>query len=500
MIATERSDRSMKTPVIAWLEALPAVDRDALGRDYARAAFEAGAVVRTADGGDIPIPPLLTPEPISRAHRALMERDAHALVKALSRLTRFVLGPDGEPLRAQLFRAFGPLETEGLATFHEAERLATARVDYLVDIDGNHRALEVNATIPAMQGYSDAIAEAFLRVVGSARGLAPAAIAQLLDDNGRNTDDLLASLRAHFRRLGGRSETPSIVIVARAGDAQLGELRHYANRFSELGHPTTIAIPADLHFDRDGRLTTDGKPIDLIYRHVFARRLDPASDFARACLAPARHFILNPLASHLEVKGMLGWLSPAATDEGDAIATRIGLSDSERDSIRRALPWTRVLSHGATRGPANEPIADLAVEVANDDSRFVLKRSWDYGGRSVFLGGDHDDRAAARAGDVMEAGRPLGWQELVRAAVDDPRDAWVVQERVIFRPRPHLIAGENTTTRRDLYVDCSIYTNLGADEARPSGGASRAAPGKIVNILGGGGLAPLLLDEVIARL
>jgi hypothetical protein len=48
-------------------------------------------------------------------------------------------------------------------------------------------------------------------------------------------------------------------------------------------------------------------------------------------------------------------------------------------------------------------------------------------------------------------------------------------------------------------VDLSAYTNLNVS-ARPSGGASRASAGRIVNILGGGGLAPLVRDEVLADL
>ncbi len=489
-----------RRPLVEWLAALPANALADLAHRYAHAASEGGAVVRTPDGRIVPIPPLLTPEPIAAEHRALMASDAHALVKALSLLTRHLMSPDGAPIRARLFRSFGPYEAEGLAMFREAEHLATARVDYLVDPDGRHRALEVNATIPAMQGYSDVIAESFLRAVGAARGLDGRTIEALLDDNGRNTDELLASLRAHLRRLGGAPSEPTIAIVARAGDAQLGELSHYARRWSALGCATTIATPADVRLDGEGRLTAFGRRFDLFYRHVFARRLDPTCDFARALLEPRRHRILNAIASHLEVKGMLGLLSPAGADEGDAIAASLGLGDEERGAIRRALPWTRLLDHGPTRGPTGERLADLAAVVAGEESRFVLKRSWDYGGRSVFLGGDHDDLAARRAGEVIGADRPLSWVDLVEAAAGDERDAWVVQERITFHPRRHLVAGPDGASWRDLYVDCSIYTNLGADEARPTGGASRAAPGKIVNILGGGGLAPLLLDRVVSRL
>ena len=158
-----------------------------------------------------------------------------------------------------------------------------------------------------------------------------------------------------------------------------------------------------------------------------------------------------------------------------------------------------MLVHGRCHGPDGEAMTDMVGTVAEEGERFVLKRSWDYGGRSVFLGAHHDERAAERAGVVLETGRPMSWRELVHAAVDDHRDEWVAQALIRFAPRRHLVASEGGATWKDLYIDRSSYTNLGVS-ARPTGGASRAAPGKIVNILGGGGLAPLLRADVLARL
>ena len=52
---------------------------------------------------------------------------------------------------------------------------------------------------------------------------------------------------------------------------------------------------------------------------------------------------------------------------------------------------------------------------------------------------------------------------------------------------------------RDLFVDISAYCNLG-DAPRPRGGACRASGSRIVNILGGGGLTPLLPADVVSEL
>jgi hypothetical protein len=483
-----------------WLDQLPLTERDALARRYAAATASGGAVVHRPDGEIIPIPPILTPEVLTEERRNVMAADAHHLVVALGRLTAWLMSDAGREGHARLFGGFTPLEAAGLAVWRHAERLATARVDFFLDGAGRAWALEVNATIPAMQGYSDIVAESFLGEVGAMRGHDAASIARLVASNGRNTDDLLAALVEHHRRFVRRdAERPlRLAIVARAGDAQLGELRHYVRRFAEHGHEVELCTPDALRIE-GSRLVLQGRPLDLVYRHIFARRLDPASDLARALLEPEVFPIFNPLSSHLEVKGMLGYVSAAVAPGGAALAEALELAAEEQEAITRILPWTRILGPGPTSGPTGERMADLVETVAGEPARFVVKRSWDYGGKSVFLGLAHDDVVARRAGEVMGHDRPLSWSELVHAAARDGRDAWVVQEFVRTPERRLLLAGPHGAAWHEFYVDLSLYTNLGAD-ARPRGGATRASSSRIVNILGGGGLAPLVREDVLARL
>jgi hypothetical protein len=484
----------------AWLATLPDERRAALARRYAEAARADGAFVTLADGSEVPIPPILTPLGIARARLGRVSADAHALTAALVRQTAALMSdPTAAPLRARLFGAFTPLEAEALATtWRLAANLATVRVDFLVDPAGRHRALEVNATIPAMQGYSDAIAGAFLRAVAAERGLPEARAARLVDDNGRNSDDLLASLRGHHARLGGDAERPmTIAIVARAGDAQRGELEHYVRRWSALGHRAFITTPDAVRRDGGRGLVGDVAP-DLFYRHIFARRLDAASEFARMCLDPERYRVLNPIASHLEVKAMLGLLSAAAA--AAAAAARLGLDDAARDSILRTVPWTRLYATGATTGPDGAPIAELGAWVRAHGPQLVLKRSWDYGGKGVYLGAELDGEATqSRLRALTGSPGAVGWAELCDFALRDG-DAWVVQELVHAERVAHLRVEATGPVERALYVDLSAFTNCGNLPQVPAGGAVRASESRIVNILGGGGLAPLVLDEVLAEL
>ena len=83
------------------------------------------------------------------------------------------------------------------------------------------------------------------------------------------------------------------------------------------------------------------------------------------------------------------------------------------------MPWTRLLVAGPSRGPDGEAIRDLVRTGAAEPARYAIKKSWNYGGRSVFLGADHDEGAARRASEVMETapGSSLAWQDLVNAAL-----------------------------------------------------------------------------------
>ncbi|HEX9105232.1 MAG TPA: hypothetical protein VF997_23640 [Polyangia bacterium] len=473
-----------------------------LATEYATRAREGGAFVVMPDARQVPIPPILTPTSIERTRMREVSLQAHLITRALTKLTVDLMeDPSRAPLKQRLFGAFTALEAEALgSTWRKSEQLATVRVDFLVDTGGRARALEVNSTIPAMQGYSDAIAAAFLRAVASARAMPETLADALVDDNGRNSDDLLASLLAHHERLGGRTGSgQTIAIVARSGDAQYGELRHYVRRWEALGHRPFIATPEVVQIV-DGRAVVDGTIPDLIYRHIFARRLDPASDFARMCLEPEHFHLFNPISSHLEVKGMLGLLSAAAADDADA--ARIGLDADERAAVAQAVPWTRVLQHGPSTGPGREAIDDLAAWVRAHGRALVLKRSWDYGGKGVFLGSELAEGAAAEARLRALLGRApadvVDWDALVDFALAD-RDAWVVQELVPALPERMLRVDGGTADPRDLYVDLSAFTNLG-EAPRPTGGAVRASESRIVNILGGGGLSPLVCEDVLLRL
>jgi hypothetical protein len=420
---------------------------------YAALALLRGLYVVRPDGSRVPIPVVLEPTVVDVGP---FEEDAHVLVGAATRAAmRLPLEALGRP---------SPLERECLLARRgrgELPRLVTSRVDFI-----GGKALEINATIPAMQGYADIVCAAFFAALG-----APADVGA---QNGSNTDDLIDSL------LAVAPSARKIAIVARAGDAQQGELLHYLARMNERGLSARLALPDEVRIasEAQGTLEVAGERVDLVYRHIFAWRLDPACDFARALVQAERFGIVNPVALDVEAKATLAELS-RASDENEP-----WLSAKEHEVIRRRVPWTRRLD------------AASAARAEREQKDMVLKRSWDYGGKSVHLGIDTP---------------PARWRELVHAALD-PDDVWVVQERAPARTLRRTTAGRfervvervvegvvEAVSAADCYVDLSAFTSSGISR-RPRGGASRVARSRIVNILGGGGLAPVVRPEVARAL
>jgi hypothetical protein len=470
----------------AWLDGLPGQERDALASRYARALIEQGLTVYKADSDTtVAIPPVLSPEALPDALKLRLSHDAHLLLRATIKVVRAVAREGGE-LERRLTHGLTPLELD--ATTPERERfdqVATARVDYFLDSDGAPRALELNATIPAMQGYGDIIAHTWARTVGAARGLSAERIAAAIAAIGANASELLASVVAHHQARGGKARSPAILIVCRRGDAQIGELRYYERTWSAAGHRTLVAFVDEVEAAPGGKVRARGEDFDLVYRHIFARRVEPTSAFARLLTAPERAIIINPVMSQLEVKGMLALLSTGGH--------HAALDDEERDMVQRIVPWTRLVLAGAGLTPDGDKVDDLPAWLAAHPDRLVLKRSWDYGGKSVVLG--PDAALPATIARMQELSGASTWAAFVHQAAAQP-DLWVAQRFVPPTPRSHLLIADGHADWRELYVDISAYTNVG-EAPRPTGGVCRASGSRIVNILGGGGLTPLIPRSVV---
>jgi hypothetical protein len=467
----------------AWLGRLPADKRQALARRIMERARALGLVV-VRSTGDVDIPVTLTPEVVEASAIEQRAADAADIVLGVIRTVRAVLSQGFDTPRAKmLFGHFSPFELRCLSDWRQSEDVTIARVDWFIEASGAHRALELNATIPAMEAYSDAAARAWIETVGAEAGLSKAAIEALIQLNGSNAEELRRSIVAHGKF--DSDARPSIAILHRDNDPQLRELEALTRHFRSAGHVVALATPAQVSLDAEGRALVEGIPggtPDILYRHIFARRIPEGSALERIALGQSRARLQNPVNGQHEVKGVLAELSRIISEEDGA---GLDLTATQRERLSRVIPWTRLFARGACVGPDGHAADDLVQLVADQPARFVLKRSWDYGGKSVLLGPD-----------IVAAEGHEGWRQRVDAALAEGPGAYVVQTLIASPRKRHLVVGpEGSTQWEDVFVDASTYSATGSRDV-PGGGVARFARTGIVNIVGGGGVAPLIRMDV----
>jgi hypothetical protein len=336
---------------------------------------------------------------IARRHRL-----ASILSSAGFRMAQAVVqGPD----RALLLAALSPLERRLVERSAPRTRaLAIARVDFLVGAEP--QALELNATIPAMPGYSDMAAGAFLEVVGAAAGLDPKVRAALQRENGSNVEALYDALIAAFRQMRGRPPE-RIAILCRRHDSQLSEVNHLVRRFGELGTEAHRVYPDEA--GGDAEFTAHGGPSTWSIATSSCTGSPRPTPVPRGLLCRgrgARFPALQRSAAHVEAKSNFALLSRVVDEP--ALAALAGLDPEALGTIRATVPWTRLLVDGPARGPHGEALQGLVGHVAAHPEAFVLKRAWDYGGKAVFVGPAAEEPGFATRSEAA-FGRKLSWPE-----------------------------------------------------------------------------------------
>jgi hypothetical protein len=480
---------------VDWYKSLPAAQLARMANTFMDLAFAEGLAVTALDTAERrPIPSSLTPVVVPQSELDRRVLLAEQLTSAIAKIARTLLaGPD----RRVLLDPLAPFERRAVeATYQSVNLVATTRYDAYVASGGLLRPLELNATIPAMQGYSDIAAEALIRTVAAERGIPRYKAQGLIARNGSNTAALLKALVSCYRARGGKAHYPLIALAARPNDAQLTELTYLARSFTSLGYPTHVTVASTLQPTPDGRWADESHTVDLVYRHIFARRIEDSWPIAAGLLHPERHHLYNQVVAQLEEKAVLAELSRAGSEP--PLADKYHLSPEEVGMAERHVPWTRRAVSGPATGPTGESARDLRDLVRSSPAQFVLKPNWDYGGKAVFVGAAIEEpQARERVRATFQ--RDLSWRELVDTVFTEAEGAYVVQEFVEISRQPMLVCEPTGPAWRDLYVDFSAYASLGIDP--PGwGGVCRFSPGRIVNILGGGGVAPLLREEVAAEL
>lgn len=211
-----------------------------------------------------------------------------------------------------------------------------------------------------------------------------------------------------------------------------------------------------------GAVRLDGRVIDVVYRVFMVEDL----------LDQKSGELIDPLLRAVE-RGEVGMFAPmdaelygskAALAMLSDEANRHTLTDAERDSLDRLLPWTRMVrDETVTVGGERAGLLDVARERRE---QLVLKPTMMHGGLGVVLGWTVDAD---------------GWEAKVRAAVDGQ---YVLQQRVHGAPEPFPAAGGPVPT----LLNWGVYTvESGYGGAIVRG--STTLDGSVLNSAGGAALS-----------
>ena len=352
-------------------------------------------------------------------------------------------------------------EEERLARIHTGFGPAStaSRLDAFL-LPDSLKFAEYNGESPAGAGYAETLAEIFneLPMMGQ--------FARKYDVHRYSLSaKLLEALLQSYRDWGGPAPKPQIAIVDWKEVPTWSEFEILRARFEKLGTPTLIADPRRLEWDGKS-LSVDDKRIDLVYRRVLINDIvaKPAecSALVRAYTAGAVCVANNFRCKIPHVKTFFAVL----TDEQNGAL----FSLSERELIRKHIPWTRVVADVQTAHYGEH--VELLAFIRKERENLVLKPSDEYGGSGVTLGWETSEAA---------------WDEAIEHALTAKNGAWIVQERIPIRREvfPY-IAQAGRVDYRDMLVDFAPYLFRG----KLCGFLTRLSSTGLANVTSGGGQVP----------
>jgi len=319
---------------------------------------------------------------------------------------------------------------------------------------------EYNAESPAGLGYAETLAEIFRELPVMTQFIKKFEV-----QGYALSSKLLDALLSSYADWGGTSKPPQIAIVDWEGVPTWSEFEILQQRFEARGVPTLIADPKELLFD--GRsLTADGKKIDLVYRRVLINDLVARP---QECSALVKAYTANAVCVantfRCKIPHVKTFFAILTDEQNGAL-----FSHSERELIKRYIPWTRVVADVQT-AHFGEQIELLAFLRRHRDN-LVLKPSDEYGGSGVTLGWETGEAA---------------WDTAIERALTAENGVWIAQERIPIRREifPY-IPQIGKVDFRDMLVDSAPYLFRG----KLCGFLTRLSATGLANVTSGGGQVP----------
>jgi len=375
----------------------------------------------------------------------LAERVSDAAMKDAALLAQFHLR-DEELRLVRMGKIAGPAST-------------ASRLDAFL-LPDSLKFAEYNGESPAGAGYTETLAEIFLKL-------------PLVADFDKSfqihsyplSAKLLDALVTSYLDWGGTTKRPQMLITDWREVPTWTEFEILKERFEKLGVPVELADPRELQFDGK-ELTANGKKMDLVYRRVLMNDIVARAGECQALVAAVAADAVC-VANHFRCKipHVKAFFAVLTDERNDAL-----FSFGERELIRKHVPWTRVVAdvRTALHGETIELLAFLRSAREN----LVLKPSDEYGGTGVKLGWESSE---------------ADWDATIAAAVTATPGCWVVQERIPVRREVFpWIQANGEVEFRDMLVDFAPYLFRG----KMSGFLTRLSATGLANVTSGGGQIP----------
>lgn len=406
--------------------------------------------------GDRPIGVALRPHFLDANEFSALINLAEAIAGALEKVARAVLqSPD-------LMKHLGLTELERkLALVDPGFSSATinARVDGFVHGE-QIRFVEYNAESPSSLSDQEGL-NRLLRAIPATTDLAQRYRLREFCA----VEKLRETLLEVYREWGGNG-VPNIAILDWKNLPTEHEFVLLRDDFAAHGIRTIICSPDDLEYTGN-KLRCGDFRIDLVYKrilvHEFLGRYDDTHPLIRAyinhdvCLVnPFRCKILHKKASFELLTDAQNhkWFSP-----------------TEREAIRRSVPWTRRVYDRRTTRDGTE--IDLLDFVSTNRASLVLKPNDDYGGRGVFIG--------PRLNQTE-------WESAIATALAGD---YVVQDAIELQTEEFPVFDETDWGFQPMFVDTNPFLFRG----KVCGAMVRLSNSPIVNVTSGGGETGFFIIE-----
>jgi glutathionylspermidine synthase len=267
---------------------------------------------------------------------------------------------------------------------------------------------------------------------------------------------LLKTLLSTYDEWGGTG-VPNIAILDWKDLPTSSEFVFLQEHFSGQGVPTIICSPDDLEYER--QLRCGAFRIDLVYKrviiHEFLARYDDTHPLIRAYVDHGV-CLVNPFRCKIMHKKAVFEM---LTDEQH----RHWFTSSEKEAIRRTVPWTRRVSDRKTT--RNGEKIDLIEFVRRNRSMFVLKPNDDYGGHGVYFGTKLNEHE---------------WNDAMEKALSAD---YIVQDALDLHPEVFPIFSDTDWKLQPMFVDTNPFLFRG----KVCGAMVRLSATPIVNVTSGGG-------------